>query len=460
MSIQHTDYGDIISTDKISFTYLTKDSNPRQEAYNHQHNALNWTDSNSNFVGKYIIHPFGNHNNLPTIIKNIVQQNYIAPGLLRKKAMLLWGAGPILYKEEIVNNNRTRTLVNDTEIEDWLDSWDYLTYIMKCCEDYQYTQGVFTKIEQTKGLLVGKPFIHQLEHIPADRVRLASINDKVKQLHKATHAIVGDFAYTNNALTTEDEVYKLFDFRDPFAYANSVHYSNFYSFCSDFYSVPEILGSLEWLNRSTAVPLIFKAMSLNSLNLKFHIESPQSFWDEKEKEIRQNVEDKGIKYTKKHLTDFKNEYLLKIAEVLSGDANVGKFLHTTKNWSPNGKDLVEQGWTINVIDNKVTDFVDAQIKISERSDQALSASLGLGQSIANTASGGNVNSGSEQYYSLLGYLNTMVDIPEMIVLKTLNYAIKANFPTKKLKIGFTQNVPEQQSEVNPEDRMKNQNLNK
>jgi hypothetical protein len=86
--------------------------------------------------------------------------------------------------------------------------------------------------------------------------------------------------YLSIHLSTADlspyKVYPLFDFSNPFANPNSVLYSNMYSFCTDYYTVPDLYGSLEWLNRSTSVPLIFKALSKNSINLKYHIVSPQA----------------------------------------------------------------------------------------------------------------------------------------------------------------------------------------
>jgi hypothetical protein len=65
---------------------------------------------------------------------------------------------------------------------------------------------------------------------------------------------------------------------------------------------------------------------------------------------------------------------------------------------------------------------------------------------------GKVDSGSEQVYALISYLNTGIDIQEMIICKPINYAIKANFPDKDLKIGFYHNVPEKQEDVSPGNR--------
>ena len=458
MNIEYTDGGAIVANEQIAFTYMTEDKIRDFDKFNRTNDSnLNW-NFQTNYIGDYILHPYGTHNDLPTTIKDTVQKNYIAPGLLRKKTNLLWGTGPSLYKETLENNVRIRKLVIDKDVENWLESWDYITYLLKCCEDYQYIQGTFTKFEVSKAYRTGNYFFKKLEAIQPDKCRLASLRPIEPLIGRppATHAIVNDWSFTTLNSLTNYKAYSLFDYSNPFAKPNSILYSNLYSFCSDYYSVPEIYGSLEWLNRSTAVPLIFKAMSKNSINLKFHIKSPQSYWDNKRKQIESNCKVKGIQYKESMLVDFQNEFLKKIGEVLSGDENTGKYLHTIKTLHVDGINLIEYGWDIEVIDQKVMDFVNAQIKISQRADQALSAGIGLHTSLGNVSETGKSDSGSEQYYALIGYLNTGVDIPEMIIMKAINYAIKANWPDKDLKLGFAYKVIEKQQDIAPADRSKNQ----
>lgn len=453
MNIEFTEGGMIVETPQVAFTYKTDDSIRDFDQFNKQSNAsLNWNNQ-TNYIGDYILHPYGSNNDLPTIVKNTVQNNYIAPGLLRKKTNLLWGNGPMLYTEEIQDNNKYRILKLDQEVLDWLEKWDYETYLTMCCEDYQYIQGVFTKYELRRSSRVGTPFINELHTIQPDKARLASIKDS--ESRRATHVITNDWSFDTVNSLTNYKAYPLFDFKNPFDKPNSILYSNLYSFCSDYYSVPEIYGSLEWLNRSTAVPLIFKAMSKNSINLKFHISSPQLFWDKKIKDIKDNCTFLNKPYKESMFLEYQKAFLKKIGEVLSGDENTGKYLHTTNVLHVDGINLTEYGWKIDVIDQKTKDFVDAQIKISQRADQALSAGIGLHTSLGNVSETGKSDSGSEQYYALIGYLNTGVDIPEMIICKALNYALKANFPKKNLKIGFGHNVTEKQSDLSPGNRMTN-----
>jgi hypothetical protein len=458
--LEYLDEGIIFSNDKISYTYQVDDKIRDFDRFNRTNDDnLNWSNQTNYIDDRYILHPYGNENDLPTVIKNIIQKNYSAPGLLRKKTNLLWGTGPALYEEAIEDNQKVRKLVSEPEVEAWLESWDYTSYLLNLCEDYHYVQGCFTRFEARKSYAVDNMFFKRLHHVQPDKCRLASVKPENGKLIKAkpTHAIINDWSFERLQSFTDYKAYSLFDPQNPFAKPNSILYSNIYSFCSDYYSVPEIYGSLEWISRSTAVPLIFKAMSKNAMNLKFHIKSPQSYWDQKRKQIQKNCETKSIQYNEKMLTEFQTEFLKKIGEVLAGDENTGKYLHTVKSLHIDGINLTEHGWEIEVIDQKIIDFVNAQIKISQRADQALSSGIGLHTSLGNISETGKSDSGSEQYYALIGYLNTGVDIPEMIIMKAINYAIRANWPEKKCKLGFAYKVIEKQSDISPKDRTPNQN---
>ena len=452
MNIEYVGRDAIIETDQIAFTYQVSETPRDFYKFKGESRNLDWNNE-YNFIGDYIMYPYGSTNDLPDLIKNTIQENYIAPGIIKKKTQLLWGSGPMLYKDSIVKNKPVRLWQEDLAVLKWLESWDYEAYLLKCATDHNYMEGVFTKYTLTKGSRIGKNFISKLEHCQMDRTRLAT--HKNAGTRDATHAIQNDWSFSRANSLSEYKVYPLFNFNSPFANRTSVFYSNMYSFCTDYYTVPDIYGSLEWLNRSTSVPLIFKALSKNSINLKYHIISPQAFWDKKAQQMKDNCTQRGTVYKDSMLTDFQTAFLKKIADVLSGDENTGKYLHTTKTLTVDGQNILEHGWEVKVIDQNIKDFVEAQIKISQRADHALSSGIGLHSALGNVSETGKSDSGSEQLYALKNFLLTGVDIPEMIVMKAINYAIKANFPNSGLKLGFYHEVPEKEEDVSEKDRIKN-----
>jgi hypothetical protein len=439
----------IIQTPQVAFTYQVAE-NPRDfDKLRGNTQSLDW-DRDNDYYGEYLVFRFGIDNDLPSLIKEVIQNNYIAPGLLNRKTELLWGSGPKLYKDVYIDGKPTREWVDDAIIQKWLDTWDYENYLLKACTDYQHVQSVANKFELNKGSRIGKPLINELHIIHPDKGRLASI--RASEDNKTpTHYIVTDWRL-NHISSMDAKIYPLFDFKNPFSKPNAILYSSKYTFCTDYYTVPEIYGSLEWLNRSTAVPLIFKALSKNSINLKYHIISPQKYWNIKEDEIKENCTKKQIEYKSEMLIEYQTEFLKKMAAVLSGEDNTGKYLHTSKILEVNGTNLLEHGWEIKVIDQNIKDFVEAQIQISQRADRAVASGISLHSALGNMSETGKVDSGSEQVYALISYLNTGIDIQEMIIMKAMNYALKANFPDKNLKMGFFHNVPEKQQDTTPGNR--------
>lgn len=436
----------------VAFSYeVTQEYNPRD---NRPTDTLNWDLVHP--VGDYYVLPYGSYDDLPIVIKNVIKNNSKAPGLINRKTELLWGNGPKLYKTKYIGDKEYRDIVEISDVQDWLENFEYEKYFLALIEDYHHLQGCFTEIVQSKGYLVNKPFINTLKHIPPHRARLA-VEKGAKNI-EATHCFIGD--YTLNQINyLESKVLPLFDFKKPFSKSRSVYYSSKYSFCTDYYSIPDVYGSLEWIRRSTAVPLIFKALTENSMNLKYHIQSPAIFWVKKKEDLQTYYLEQGKTFTEQDFLDYQNRYMEELTTVLSGIAATGKLLHTCTEIYNEGHNLLELGWKIEVIDQKIIDFVNAQVKIVDTADRSLAAGISVHPVLGNITDTGRANSGSEQIYALLNYLNTGINIQEMLITKACNMALKANFPKYNVKIGFFHNVPEILSNINPENRSNNETTN-
>jgi hypothetical protein len=454
MNIEYTKGGAIIEMPDVAFTYQVAETPRDFDRSSNSGNTLQWQNIH-NYIGDYLIYPYGSNNDLPKIIKDVIDNSYNVPGFLSRKTELLWGAGPKLYRDDLEDNKDVRTRVNDVVINKWLQSIKYEDYLLKCCVDYQHMQGVYTRFETNKGSRINQGKFVKLHHIPLSHGRLARLKDS--KSNDPTHLVTSTFQFQHINAIADRKAYPLFDYEKPFEFDNSVLYSNMYSFCSDYYNVPQIYGSLEWINRSTAVPLIFKAYAKNSINLKYHIISPGSFWDNKRKAMQADCVERKITYSESMMVEYEKNFLKQIGLVLASSENVGKYLHTPTSILVKGHELISEGWEIKVLDQKVKDFVESQILISDKADKAIAAGVNVHPVLANMTDSGKANSGSEQIYALLNYLNTGVDIQEMIICKALNYAISANFPDSGLKVGFFHNAPEMQANTSPADRTKNPN---
>lgn len=452
MNIQYEHGGAIIEMPNVAFTYQVAETPRDFDRRSNSANTLQWNNVH-NFIGDYVIYPYGSNDDLPLVIKEVIDNSYNVPGFLSRKTELLWGAGPKLFREELKDNKDVRVRVEDANIQKWLESINYEEYLLKCCVDYQHMQATFTRFELNKGARIGKPFINKLHHVQLNHARLARL--RTADSNKPTHIVKSSFDFKHINAISDHKVYPIFDSTKPFIYENSIMHSNMYTFCTDYYNVPQIYGSIEWINRSTAVPLIFKAYAKNAINLKYHIISPAGFWDKKRKDLQTQCIETNTTYDEKMLIAYERNFLEQIGKVLSGDDNVGKYFHTTRKMVVLGHELIDEGWEIKVLDQKVKDFVQSQILISDKADKAIAAGVNVHPVLANMTNSGKANSGGEQIYALLNYLNTGVDIQEMIICKPLNYAIQANFPESKLKVGFFHNVPETQQNIAPGERTRN-----
>jgi hypothetical protein len=445
-------YSGTVECDDVAFSYAISETNPREfKDQRPKSESLNW-DRRAH-IGGYRIFPYGDYNDLPTQIKNIIANNPTAPGLLAKKRDLVYGQGPQLYVDKVVKGVYVREWTEDEEVKQWLESWDYESYLMKQIVDYNHIESGFTKFIQGRGGRIGRPKFLKLEHCKADRSRLAVVDTNINELD-ATHCVVTDWGLYHINSVKNYQAYRLFDFKNPFAHRISAYYSSMYSFCQDYYTVPDIYGSLEWIRRATAIPFLLKAFSDNSLNIKYHIESPGAFWANKKEQMKEQYVEEKRTFKEEYFTKWKQEFFRKIGKVLAGDKNVGKFLHTESVMEVDGINLTETGWKINVIEQNIKEFIDSQIKISDRADRAVSAGIGLNGALGNINESARSNSGSEQLYALKNYLATGISIPEKIITKPLNYALKANFPNKKVCVGFYHMAAKAEEEIHSGDRLK------
>ena len=445
--------GGLVTNDEASFTFEAVE-NPRElDNKSTEGTSFDWT-SRSYQLENYEVFPYGSKDDLPRLIRDVVQENYIAPGILKKKTQLLWGKGPMLYREEFDENGvLLRKWQKDHEIQAWLNSWDAEKYIMQACVDFHHIEGVGTMFYMDRGSRIGVPSkIAKLEHRNMNEHRLAKLSSNPNK--EATHCIYtpeNSFSYSKSL---EHKVYPLFSYTNPFKYKNAYYYSNMYSFCSDYYAVPDLYGSLEWLRRSTTVPLILKAFTKNSVNVKYHVISPQAFWDAMKKELEEKCKNNGTTYTNSMLLNERTKYLRKVTKALSGADNTGKFWHTVKYVEVDGNNILEHGWEIKEIPGNLKDLVSANIEISRESNRAVAAGVGMHPALGGAGESGKSDSGSEQLYALKNYLITGIDIPEMIVMKAINYAIKANWPEKDLKLGFYHIAPQREEDITSSERTK------
>ena len=180
----------------------------------------------------------------------------------------------------------------------------------------------------------------------------------------------------------------------------------------------------------------------NALNIKWHIQSPAKFWEDKRTIIERNckAQNPPIQFKEQMVEDLKSEILDTLSTLLSGVENVGKFWHNEYVVQQIGGNAVEQGWKIIPIEQKTKEFVESQILIYNTAGFAVQAGVGLHASLAMVGADGKSDSGSEQQYAWDIHKKTATPIPEYFVCKIINDIAKIKFKNRR-KVGFYHTEP-------------------
>lgn len=428
-----------------SFSMNAKGSGWSPSTYMLRGSTLSFGYRYINVNGTPII-PYGPGNDMPGKVRGLLENFYAGEGIMGKKAGLQWGEGPRLYRDAVDDQNIFyRAWTVDDEITADLKATDYLTQMHRCLIDLVHLEGFWVKFTRTRGARIGSGRIATVEHVPAGKVRFVYPGENKLPVQ----AMVADWPA---ASPDTSHIYPLFDPRDPLKYPVSLAYYNIYSYNHDHYSVPRFIGAFDWLELAGTLAPLLAAYNENAAAISKHIKSPQSYWDRAEERIKDVCRAKNIPYKAEMLEDFKDEAMEKFAASMSGKANAGKFLHTSDYWNPEANAF--EGWEIVTIDNKVKDYIEAQVAICKKSEAAATSGFGLDPSLSNLILDTKLGSGSEKLYALKVYNATETAVPDMILCKPFQQFIDVNHPGTDIKIGLYRTVVEAEKNVNPENRVK------
>lgn len=410
----------------------------------------NWQESPID-LGNYKIIPNGPNNDIPKQIQETTLPNSIAPRIQNRKVELLIDQFPYLYETK----EGKRIPVDNESILDWLESFDYIELLISNAVDYYYSNIVFNKVYRELGYRLSKTSnsIAKLENISSYNARLAYLKTDLRKV--PTHVIVGDWHNGNSSDAKEFKVYPIFNPLEPTKYPISVYISSFKTYGMQHYPLPEIYGALSWIERNSAIPKILKSLTDNSLNIKWHITSPQSFWDEKRKKMMQKCKDEKKEFKESDFDTFRQSVLKTLTDLLSGVDNVGKFWHNETVIKTVGATGQKDGWEIKPIEQKIKDYVKAQLEVAISSAKFVLSSLGLHSALANVGPDGKSDSGSEQIYAYKIHQLTSTQLPEYYVTKSINDIIRIKFGIK-VKVGFKRAKIDTESDTTESRRLKNQ----
>ncbi len=392
--------------------------------------------------------PYGFDNDLPGRVQHLLSNFYAGEGIMYKKIGLQWGEGPRLYADAVddASNMYFRRWMIDPDVTEALDRFDYSRQMLRCLVDLVHLEGFWVKITLTRGRRISAGKIAKIEHIPASKVRF-----KYPDSDDAapTRAVVGAFPNPDRRYQYE---YPIFDPANPLKHPVSVAYYSIYSYNNDHYSVPRYVGAFDWIALAGTLANILAAYNENASAISMHIESPQSYWDKAEANIKQVCEQTGEPYNNQMLEDFKDEAMEAFAASLTGKRNAGKYMHTSVYFNAEAGKF--EGWKVTPIDKKIKDYIEAQVAICRKAEAAATSGFGLDPALSNLILDTKLGSGSEKLYSLKVYNATETAMPDRVLCAPFDAFIKTNFPGKNLHIGLYRGVVEAEKNVSPQNRLR------
>ncbi len=373
-------------------------------------------------IGGHEISPYGADNLLPNNVTETLKDDALIPPLLETKRNMLFGDGEYLYKEVIAENGLQREEVLDPEVSDWLESFNFFDYFIRQAHAFWTLENNFAKVVRLKGHHIGKSAA-VLEFVDPVEARLGR-----KKAGSTGHIFTADWAdpysYESDKRLRR---YPVFDRSDPFRHPHSMLHYNNPTTGMKYYSLPVYFGLLKsWTPLIRKIPKWHDKSMDNSLNLKYHIKVPHSYftslkdnygWDENDLEAYEEM-----------LFD-------EIDEFLAGSDNPLKSFKSKYTTDPiSGKEV--EGWKIELIDNNVKELAESFLKLYDVGEKATGAGVNIPTAISNMNAGRNMNSGSEMLYAYNAAIAIQTPIPRRLILGPVNTLIRANWPHRDVKVGI------------------------
>jgi len=407
-------------------------------------------DKDPQSVGGVSIVPWGPDDQMPRMVRDLLEKNNIGPGILARKVGLIYGQGLAMYKNAVVENELQQQWQEDREVRNWLESWDYQRYVRNCLQEYVHLGGHFTMYQCAKSVRIGKPWIHSLRCLPSADCRMIwPDTNRTPQFDDIREILYGDMERWRQL-----QRYPVFDKWHATDHEVAIGYHSMRSFGRNLYAISSFHGSIPWMQDANDIAEIVRALNDNVIAAAYIVHEPQAYWQEKRMDIEADHEDWTDQQVSAELDRLRDKITTQIADVMAGKKNAGKFFTCVDFVDDQGH---QQSWKIEPIELNLDKYIAAQKDIAKMADSATTSAMGLSPALANIIIDGKSDSGSQMLYALKIFYGADTRIPEEICLEALNDALHINFPEKHdLWLGFYHKTVQKEDNVSAKDRITNQ----
>lgn len=407
-------------------------------------------DKDPQSVGGVSVVPWGPDDQMPRMVRDLLEKNNIGPGILARKVGLIYGQGLQMYRWQIMENEVQQHWVEDRDVRLWLESWDYRRYVRETLDEYVHMDGHFTRYQMAKSVRIGKPWVHSLQCLPSADCRLVW-PDTARTPHLDD---IREILYGDMERYRELQLLPVFDKWHPTDHEVAVGYHSMRSFGRNLYAISSFHGSIPWMQDANDIAEIVRALNDNVIAAAYIVHEPEAYWREKRMAIEQDHPEWDEAQVSRELDKLRDKITRQIADVMAGKENAGKFFTCVDFTDDQGH---QQSWKIEPIELNLDKYIAAQKDIAKMADSATTSAMGLSPALANIIIDGKSDSGSQMLYALKIFYGADTRIPEEICLEALNDAMHVNFPEKHdLWLGFYHKTIQKEDNVSAGDRMTNQ----
>ena len=415
---------------KSNALLYASDVNPRDITQNRFTQASVYAENlyatNYFYFGDYKIEPNGLDNNFPLNYKQLLDNVYLANGIKRTLINLLISSGTGLYQEIKKDDKIIRDWVLDTEVSDWLDSFNFESeYLPELATDMIYIENCYTMFQRNRGARIGQsPKFAALKYLSVEKMRL----EYPDETGIRKNVFYGDW-FVNQMRPDNLQAIPIFDIQNPFKNPQSVMFIKMPTFGSTAYGRPTDIGAAQLLHVLSLLPNYHRA-NLTERGFKWLVSISADIYEKVCNDNNWTEDSEEFLLWKQKFTKDIDDFL----SAPEGDKVQTRFLTKFK---------------YDAYSNKRVDFItftklEDDTKMLSEVGMSLHDTYTIGYVSANAIHPqlANVNlknqslSGSNLREAYEMHIKTATPTMRNLLLHAVNTGIKLNFPDKKIKVGF------------------------
>lgn len=354
---------------------------------------------------------WGKDNNYPQRLIDAVMADPAAV-LLEKRAAMHWGKGMMFCRKKVdAKGNEIIEYIPDEQVPSdildfmWMNDWP------------NFQQGIIADFEWWHAFHV--------EYITANNGKVLRVNwvrtkDQRPQLKNPVNGKIENYYVSGKWPDPIPGEYREVPAFSRFGGRSGIYRHQLVSIDKDYFPQPAWHGITRWLYIAQKIPRWILANIDNSINLKYHVKIPISYFLQRHPlDAYNSAEERNAAIQKDE-----QETYQRVDQYLAGEQNVSKAFYSKFANGEDGKAL--PGWEIVVLDNPIKD--EAWLRAYGTASMAISSGMAMSPSISGQIlpNGLGSGSGSDLREQFNFYMQVMTSIPRQTTLEPFEMVKRLN----------------------------------